>query len=113
MYTGKIIHDGEIKDVDRIITNGKGGTLNLEASLKVYTHSVTGFCWGYVGQGPAQLALAILCDHLGDNERALAMHHEFMLKVITKLPQDSDFVLTDQQVESAISMIDIERMKRL
>ncbi len=112
MYTGKIINDGEIKDIDRIIINGKGKTLDLEASLKVVNHSPTGFCWGYGGSGPAQLALAILLDHFnGDRERALALYMDFKWEVISKLPMDSDFVLTDKQVENAISKIDIERMK--
>ena len=113
MYTGKIIDDGDIKDVDRIVVNGKGKTLNLEASLKVVNHSPTGFCWGYNGSGPAQLALAILLDHLnGDRERALALYQDFKFKVISRLPMDKDFVLTDEQIESAISQIDIERMQR-
>lgn len=47
MYTGKIINDGVIQDVDRVVINGKGKTLNLEASLRVVNHSPTGFCWGY------------------------------------------------------------------
>jgi hypothetical protein len=111
MYTGKILNDGDIQDVDRIVINGKGKTLNLEASLRVVNHSPTGFCWGYGGSGPAQLALAILMDHLGDTERALALYQDFKWKVIARLPQDEDFVLTDEQVESAISEIDIARMK--
>ena len=113
MYTGKIINDGVIKDVDRIVTNGKGKRLNLQASLTVVNHSPTGFCWGYSGSGPAQLALAILLDHFnGDRERALSLYQDFKSKAIAGLPMDSDFVLTDEQVESTISEIDIERMKR-
>jgi hypothetical protein len=112
MYTGKIINDGEIKDVDRIVTNGKGKTLNLDASLKLVNHSPTGFCWGYYGSGPAQLSLAILLDHFnGDSQRALSLYQDFKFKVIANLPMDSDFVLTDEQIENAISAIDIARMK--
>jgi hypothetical protein len=113
MYTGKIIDRDGIKDADRIVTNGTGKTLNLQASLRVVNHSPTGFCWGYSGRGPAQLALAILLDHFnGDKERALSLYQDFKSKVIAGLPMDNDFVLTDEQVESAISLIDIERMKR-
>jgi hypothetical protein len=112
MYTGKIINDGVIKDVDRVVTNGKGKRLDLYASLKMVNHSPTGFCWGYGGSGPAQLALAILLDHFdGDKERALSLYQDFKSKVIADLPMDSDFVLTDEQIESAISEIDVERMK--
>jgi len=31
--------------------------------------SATGFEWTYEGAGPAQLALALLADHLGDDAR--------------------------------------------
>ena len=31
----------------------------------VIRHSPTGFEWGYAGSGPADLALSIMCDHLG------------------------------------------------
>ena len=113
MYIGKIINNGDIQDIDRVVINGEGKTLDLEASLKVVNHSPTGFCWGYYGSGPAQLALAILLDHFnGDKERALSLYQDFKSKVIAGLPMDNDFVLTDEQVESAISLIDIERMKR-
>lgn len=112
MYIGKILNDGEIKDVDRIVVNGDGKTLDLEASLKVVNHSPTGFCWGYGGSGPAQLSLAILLDHFnGDRERALALYQDFKFKVVARLDMDSDFVLTNEQIESAISQIDIEKMK--
>lgn len=30
-------------------------------------HSPTGFCWGYGGSGPADLALSILADVLGED----------------------------------------------
>jgi hypothetical protein len=37
------------------------------------------------GSGPAQLALAILADYLGDDERALRLHQEFKWTAIAKL----------------------------
>lgn len=111
MYTGRIINNGEIKDIDRVVSHD-GKELDLNASLKVVNHSPTGFCWGYAGSGPAQLALAILLEHFnGDKGRALAIYQEFKDAVIARLPMDDDFELTDMQVESAISMIDIRRMK--
>jgi Family of unknown function (DUF6166) len=113
MYTGKIINDGEIKDVDRVVVNGNGKILDLAASLKIVNHSPTGFCWGYAGSGPAQLSLAILLDHFnGDRQRALSLYQDFKFKVIARLPMDEDFVLTNEQVESAITAIDVERMQR-
>ncbi len=114
MYTGKIINDGEIRDIDRVVVNDKGEILNLEASLKVENHSPTGFCWGYNGSGPAQLALAILLDHFsGDRDRALSLYQDFKSKVVSRLPIDEDFVLTDEQIESAITKLLVEQMEQL
>jgi len=113
-YFGQILNDGEIKDVDRIVTNVKSGKrLDLQASLMVVNHSPTGFSWGYLGSGPAQLSFAILLDHFnGDVVRAKALYHDFKFKVIQWLPMDNDFVLTDETIENAISAIDVEHMKR-
>ena len=38
-------------------------------------HSPSGFEWGYLGSGPAQLALAILCDYLGEPQLAVRFYH--------------------------------------
>ena len=43
----------------------------LNPRLDLWSHSPTGFEWGYGGSGPAQLALALLADHLEDDKRAL------------------------------------------
>ncbi len=112
MYTGKIINNGVIKDVDRIVTNGSGKALDLQASLRVVNHSPTGFCWGYSGSGPAQLSLAILLDYFdGDRERALSLYQDFKFEVISNLPMDEDFILTDEQVDKVVTKLTIKRMQ--
>jgi hypothetical protein len=113
MYIGTIVNDGEIKDVDRFVVNiVSGKKLNLEASLKVVNHSPTGFCWGYAGSGPAQLALALLLDYFnGDRERALSLYQDFKFKVIARLPMDENFSLDIRQIEAAITEIDVARMR--
>ena len=50
----------------------------------VRNHSPSGFEWGYGGSGPAQLALALLVDALGDPELAQTYYHEFKFEVIVK-----------------------------
>jgi hypothetical protein len=72
--------------------NGK--PLTPERSLKEINHSPDGFCWGYGGSGPAQLALAVLLE-LYTKERALAGYQKFKSEVIAALPQ-SDF---EEQIE--------------
>jgi hypothetical protein len=56
-----------------------------ELRLDLFNHSPTGFEWDYGGSGPAQLALAILDDHLGDDAAAVCLHQDFKRSVVTKL----------------------------
>ncbi len=60
-----------------------------------------GFEWTYEGASPRQLAFAILYDHLGDKDRAIALSEPFMRKVIADL--DNDWTLTGEEVERAIT----------
>lgn len=54
--------------------------------LDLADHSPTDFEWGYEGSGPAQLALALLADALGDENRALALYPAFKEEVVAALP---------------------------
>jgi hypothetical protein len=65
--------------------------------------SPTGFEWTYVGNGPAQLALALLADHLGDDARALTLHQPFMRAVVAEL--DNSWELTAADIEAAVKAI--------
>jgi hypothetical protein len=58
----------------------------------VYNHSPDGFSWGYQGSGPAQLALAILCDAIGPIEAA-RWHQDFKRAHIATLAADQDWTL--------------------
>lgn len=53
-------------------------------------HSRTGIDWGYPGGKPADLALSLLADALGDVERALELHQAFMREVVAKWPRPLD-----------------------
>jgi uncharacterized protein DUF6166 len=63
--------------------------------------SPTGFEWTYEGAGPAQLALALLADHLGDNARVLALYEQFMRAVVADL--DNSWELTSADIDAAIA----------
>ncbi|HEX3885150.1 MAG TPA: DUF6166 domain-containing protein [Stellaceae bacterium] len=65
--------------------------------------SPTGFEWTYEGTGPAQLALALLADHLGDDTRALALHDAFMRNVVANL--DNSWELTSADIDAALKTI--------
>lgn len=86
----------------------------LPPRLDLRNHSPTGFEWGYGGSGPAQLALAILCDHLGDDDLAEGLYHafaeaealyqEFKWRVIASLPA-GEWTLTTDDIERVLSEI--------
>jgi hypothetical protein len=75
----------------------------LDPRFDLWNHSPTGFEWGYGGSGPAQLALALLADHLGDDEQAIALHQDFKWAVVTKLAHS--WTLTSQDIERVLQIV--------
>jgi len=73
----------------------------LNPRLDLWNHSPNGFEWGYVGSGPAQLALALLADHLDDGKEALNLYQRFKWLVVSELP-GNDWILTSDQIEQSV-----------
>ena len=84
--------------------NGK--RRQLEPRLDLRNHSPTGFSWGYLGSGCAQLALALLVDVLGDKGRALDLYQRFKERAIATRNQDHPFEMTDAQVLEHVASIE-------
>jgi hypothetical protein len=63
--------------------------------------SSTGFEWTYEGAGPAQLALALLADHLGDDAKALSVYEPFMHRVVAEL--DNSWELNSAEIDAALA----------
>jgi hypothetical protein len=91
MYQGKRTIDGLVVTVD-------GKPLPEHYEVKRFT--TFGFEWTYEGDSPRQLALAILVDHLGDNDRAVRLSEPFMKQIVANL--DNDWQLTGAEVDAAI-----------
>jgi hypothetical protein len=89
VYQGKRTMDGLVVTVD-------GQKLPEHYEIKQFTRR--GFEWTYDGTSPQQLALAILFDHLGDKERAIALSKPYMKDVIANL--DNDWQLTGADVDA-------------
>jgi uncharacterized protein (DUF2249 family) len=114
---------------DRTETGGRrvdveddaGNSGPLPPRNDLYNHSPNGFEWGYGGSGPAQLALAILADHLATRPAetialatmigetyqdgasladrcALRSHQDFKWHTVTKLATGQPFELTSDHV---------------
>jgi Family of unknown function (DUF6166) len=65
-YIGERLEEGaEVYVIDHDEADGPGKRYPLALRLEIANHSPDGFEWGYGGSGPAQLALAILADHIG------------------------------------------------
>ena len=85
--------------MDGLVVTVDGKPLDEHYGLKRFTRF--GFEWTYEGESPRQLALAILADHLGDGERAIALSESFMKKVVANL--DNDWRLTANDIKEAIA----------
>ena len=78
---------------------GPGGSYPLPARLDLRAHSPDGFEWGYHGSGPAQAALALCADALGD-ELALLVYQDVKRRVVARQAGDG-FAVTQSAVISA------------
>jgi hypothetical protein len=90
------------RDGYAVIVTVNGTPLNPR--LDLYNHSPTGFEWGYCGSGPAQLALAILADHLGDDQEALNLYKRFKWAIVAGLPK-KQWVLTSPIIDQVLDAI--------
>lgn len=72
----------------------------LDPRFDLKTFSPAGFEWTYDGDGPRQLALAILADHFGDDQAALDQCDQFMSDVIANL--DNAWRLTSDDVDKGL-----------
>lgn len=71
--------------------------LTLPPRLELRNHSPSGFELGYNGSGPAQLALAIVTDVLGD-EAGQDLYQRYKRDVVANLPYEG-FSITAEAVE--------------
>ena len=84
----------------------------LPLRLDLFNHSPTGFSWGYGGSGPAQLALALLADALGDDDRAIRLHQAFKFRVVACWPEGERWWITADQIEAVVKVIKQEAAQR-
>ena len=92
VYEGARGLDGAAVTVD-------GKPLARRHDLKLL--SKAGFEWTYEGTAPAQLAPALLADHLGDDRAALAQYERFMRAVVARL--DNAWRLTSIEIDQALA----------
>lgn len=74
-----------------VLVDGK--ELPLGPSLKIRNHSPTGFCWGYSGSGPAQLALALMLWSGAGRNEAQDLYQAFKAAHVARWPNGQDFAV--------------------
>jgi Family of unknown function (DUF6166) len=99
MAEGKI-YRGE-RTIDGVLVTADGQPIDEGHAVRTYTDH--GLEWSYEGDGPQQLALAILFDHFGEPEKALALAEPFMRRVVANF--DNDWEMTSADVERALENI--------
>lgn len=89
------------RTLDGIKVTVDGQPLDQRTDLK--TFSTNGFEWSYEGPEPAQLSLALLSDHLGDDEAALAQCDAFMKAVVANF--NNEWEMTSEDMDLALKNI--------
>jgi hypothetical protein len=84
-------------DVEMVVD---GTARPLPLHLEVRNHSPSGFAWGYLGSGPAQLALA-MCVELFGRQKAEAAYQHVKERLIAPL-QAEHWSITGDQVVAAL-----------
>ena len=75
----------------------------LDPRLDIVEFSKNGFEWSYEGPEPAQLAFALLVDHLSDPQRAEALHEAFMREIVANF--DNTWELTSADIDADLAAL--------
>ena len=75
----------------------------LDPRLALRTFTDHGFDWSYEGASPRQLALAILAEHLDDENDALGLAEAFMLRVVANF--NNEWEMSSADIDAAITNI--------
>jgi hypothetical protein len=62
-----------------------------------------GFEWSYEGDEPAQLAFALLYDHLGDAATAAALCGPYMQQIVANF--DNEWDVTSADIDAAVAAL--------
>lgn len=81
----------------------------LDPRLDLRQHSPTGMEWGYMGSGPAQLALALAADALEDDARALRVYQYLKGPVQHGMHRDCWSITADRLLEMICEVEDHNR----
>jgi hypothetical protein len=107
VYHGRRTEHGCAVDVEE---DGECYLLHPRNDLR--NHSPDGFEWSYSGSGPAQLALALAADVLGDDDKAQEVYQRLKFRLVGSLPHE-EWVLNEKMLRAVIDAIEQERPRSL
>ncbi len=90
-----------------MVQEGTSAPKPLNPRFDLRNHSPTGLEWGYGGSGPAQAALALAADVLGDDERAQDCYQTLKFRLIGRLPHEG-WTLSEEAIRATIEAIEQE-----
>jgi len=104
-YEGRRTADGttEVMVVDGALR------VPLPPRLDLENKSPTGFNWGYGGSGPAQLALAMIADATGSDQKARAHMQEFKRRFVAHLDPAAPWSISREAVKLMVGAIERDR----
>jgi len=102
---------GFANDLNVVVQSWPNNMRTLHPRYDLRNHSPDGFNWGYGGSGPAQLALAICCDALNDDDRAQRIYQAFKFRRVCNLPVGQDWTLTERDVLNDVEALEAENTR--
>ncbi len=90
------------RTIDGIVVTVDGSPLPERRDLMDLSDD--GFEWSFEGEAPAQLALALLSDHLGDDARAVRLHEPFMREIVANFA--NEWAMTSADIEEAVKALE-------
>ncbi len=89
------------RTIDGIVVTVNGAP--LADRRDIIDLSDDGFEWSFEGDAPAQLALAILADHLGDTAKAKRLYQPFMREIVANFA--NEWKMTSDDVAQAVQAL--------
>jgi hypothetical protein len=93
------------RTIDGVVVTADGTLLSTHEDKLALTDK--GFEWSYEGREPAQLAFALLVDHLGDAAEAEALHEDFMRAIVANF--ENEWEMTSADIEAAVEALRADR----
>lgn len=90
------------RTIDGIVVTVDGQPLDERRDIRSLCED--GFEWGFEGPASAQLALAILADHLDNAPRAVQLHDAFMREIVANFA--NEWQMTGADVADAVTALE-------